>query len=346
MVVKERVLFKVILCLIYLPKVSKLRTQFSSLRSLKMAQNQQSAVPMEHDHEIGQKEQLRDDQVKNNADGFVWEVDDIKRLHRFLVLGSDLPTYFVGERQLGIENAEAIKRLLEAGWGVEVVNTILTFSVEGRTAKQNPIMLALAMCARMGNLKTKQRAYDVLSQICRIPTHLFMFVAYSKAISKPGTGWGRAQRNAIKKWYTMKPPMKLAMDVTKYQKREGWTHVDLARLAHFKSDNPAIKCVLRYAVRGFDQMLTAFPDSNQNSGELNSVLRFLKAVEEMKKLNIENEDRVVELIVQEQLVREHIPTVCLGSTKVRCMIIWGYEEVTKENKGKEGSGKWITQIAK
>lgn len=281
-----------------------------------MAQNQ--SEPMEHDMQqsVCQKEQLRKDQVKNFAGGFVWQVDDKKRFVRFLVLGTEQPAYRPVDEQLGKDNARSIIRLLETGNGIEVVDTILKFSLEGRTSRQNPIMLALAMCARLGDLKTKQKAYEVLSEICRIPTHLFMFVAQSKILSQTGSGWGRAARKAIQKWYTTKQPMKLAMDVTKYQKREGWSHADIARVAHMKSDNPAIQCVLKYAVRGFDEMTAAFPESDQNSQELKSVLRFLKAVEEMKKLTIENEDRVVELIEGQDLVREHIPTVCLGSIKV------------------------------
>ena len=265
---------------------------------------------------IPPSEKIRDDQVENSAEGMVWRVDDINRLRRFLVLGSEGATYYTGERELGKENARAIWCLFEAGRGVEVVNEILTFSLEGRTAKQNSIMLALAMCARLGDLPTKRRAYEVMPQICRIPTHLFMFVAQSKKLSPDGKGWGRAPRKAIQKWYIEKSPMKLAMAITKYQKREGWSHADIARVTHLKSDNPAIQCVLKYVVRGFAEMSTAFPDSVQNSEELNSVLNFFKAVEEMKMLTMEDADRVVELIEGQQLVREHIPTVCLRSEKV------------------------------
>jgi 60 kDa SS-A/Ro ribonucleoprotein len=265
---------------------------------------------------IPQNEKIRDDQVENSAKGMVWQVNDLNRLRRFLVLGSEQATYSIEKKELGIENAKAILRLFEAGRGVEVVNEILTFSLEGRTAKQDSIMLALAMCARLGDLPTKRRAYEVMPQICRIPTHLFMFVAQSKKLSHPTTGWGRAPRKAIQKWYNEKSPMKLAMAITKYQKREGWSHADIARVTHLKSDNPAIQCVLKYAVRGFAEMSTAFPDSVQNSEELNSVLSFFKAVEETKKLTMDNEDRVVELIEGQQLVREHILTVCLGSKKV------------------------------
>jgi 60 kDa SS-A/Ro ribonucleoprotein len=278
--------------------------------------NQQPAEPMEQSDNIPQTEKIRKDQVENSAKGMVWLVDDMNRLRRFLVLGSEQPTYYIGKRELGMENAKAILRLFEAGRGLEVVNEILIFSLEGRTAKQDPIMLALAMCARLGDLPTKRRAYELMPQICRIPTHLFMFVVFSRKLSQDGKGWGRAPRKAIQKWYIEKSPMKLAMAITKYQKREGWSHADIARVTHLKSDNPAIQCVLKYAVRGFAEMSTAFPDSVQNSEELNSVLSFFKAVEDMKKLTMDNEDRVVELIEGHQLVREHIPTVCLGSKKV------------------------------
>ncbi|CAB3994153.1 60 kDa SS-A Ro ribonucleo -like, partial [Paramuricea clavata] len=287
-----------------------------------MAQNHQTPnqqpEPMEHQtsDNIPQSEKIRKNQVENSAEGMVWRVDDMNRLHRFLVLGSEGGTYYTGERELGKENAKVILRLFKAGRGVEVVNKILTFSLEGRTAKQDPVILALAMCARSDDLPTKQRAYEVMPQICRIPTHLFMFVLYSKKVSHPSTGWGKASRKAIQKWYIEKSPMQLAMAITKYRKHKGWSHADIARVTHLKSDNPAIQCILRYAARGFTEMSTAFPDSVQNSEELNSVLSFFKAVEEMKKLTMDDEDRVVELIERQQLVREHIPTVCLGSKKV------------------------------
>lgn len=278
----------------------------------------QLQTPIEHDTDgdVPQSAKLAEAQVEDSAGGFVWIVDDLKRFHRFLILGSELPTFYIGDKRLGRENAKAIFRLIDSGRGVEVVEVITKFSVEGRTAKQGPIMFSLAICARSGDLKTKQKAYEVLSKVCRIPTHLFTFIDYCEKLSAPTTGWGRAHRNGIKKWYTSKAPMKLAMDVTKYQKREGWSHVDVARLTHVKAENEATKCVLRYVVKGFEAMLTAFPESNDCNEEIKKVVHFLKAVEEMKTLTTDNEERIAELILNEHLVREHIPTTCLSSKKV------------------------------
>jgi 60 kDa SS-A/Ro ribonucleoprotein len=273
-------------------------------------------------------------QIPNSVGGFVWKVDDMKRLHRFLVLGSDTPTYYIEDRKLGIENARAISNLLQAGRGLEVVNDIRTYSVEGRTVKQQPMMLALALCAREGDLKTKRKAYEVLPEVCRIPTHLFMFVAFCETFSKgpdggKSTGWGRAHRNGLKKWYISKSndPMKLAKDVTKYQKREGWSHRDVARLMHLKPEGQDIRdelrVIMKYVVRGWKEcMQFCFPADrsvpHMGIGEgTNAVLEFLKAVEDVKGVESGNDSEVVRLINTYNLVREHIPTPFLKSLEVR-----------------------------
>ena len=264
-------------------------------------------------------------QVTNDESGYVWKVDDLKRLHRFLVLGSESPTFYIGERELEVENARAISNLLQAGRGVEVVNEILKYSLEGRTVKQNSIMLALAMCARHIDLSTKHRAYEVVPQVCRTPTHLFMFVNLCKRMSSPTTGWGRAHRKAMKKWYTSKEPMKLALDITKYQKREGWSHRDIARLMHLQPRGSGVRdelaVIMMYIARGWDEVMQHYFPAEGNRPLIdqgtNKVLEFLKAVEDVKKMTVENESDVVQLIHDYHLVREHIPTPCLNLVEVR-----------------------------
>jgi len=46
------------------------------------------------------------------------------------------------------------------------------------------------------------------------------------------TGWGRMMRQAIASWYLDKDPKSLAMHITKYPQREGWSNRDLLRLSH------------------------------------------------------------------------------------------------------------------
>ncbi|XP_046844075.1 60 kDa SS-A/Ro ribonucleoprotein-like isoform X1 [Xenia sp. Carnegie-2017] len=263
-------------------------------------------------------------ETENSLQDFVWKVDDMKRLRRFLVLGSETPTYYIDARKLAIENAKALSNLLEAGRGVEVVNEIERYSIEGRTPRQQTILFSLAVCARKGDLATKRQAYNALPRICRIPTHLFMFIEFCKLLSKPGKGWGRAHRNAIKRWYKEKDPWKLAMDITKYQKHERWSHSDVARLMHLNSEGTDVSdelfVIMKYVVCGWQELNAYFfpqdeTTSHRSIGENgNAVLEFFRAVEEVKTL--QEEARVVELINQYNLVREHIPTHWLNSKEV------------------------------
>jgi hypothetical protein len=62
--------------------------------------------------------------------------------------------------------------------------------------------------------------------MCRTPTQIFQLIKYIEGLDPNSTGWGRGLRRAICKWYNSAAnnPMRLAMHVTKYQKRHGWSH--------------------------------------------------------------------------------------------------------------------------
>jgi 60 kDa SS-A/Ro ribonucleoprotein len=268
------------------------------------------AAPMETEQDEGSVPQYKPlpGQVPNSAGGFSYQVDDLQRLRRFLVLGTEGGTYYITERALGKQNAESILRLIQGGRGVEVVQEITKYSLEGRTPKQNPIIFALALCAREDDRDTKAAAYEALNKICRIPTHLFAFVSYCESLSV-GTGWGRAHRRAVGNWYLERSPKALAMAVTKYQQREGWAHKDLLRLSHVKTDKVGSNCVLKYVIKG----LEACQMDYGGVAETQEILDFLLAVESAKSCD---EYYLVQLIKEHGLVREHVPSVHLNSIPV------------------------------
>lgn len=179
---------------------------------------------------------LSEKQVPNSESGYVWHVTDMNRLQRFLCFGSEGGTYYIKEQKLGFGNAEALIRLIEEGRGCEVVQEIKTFSQEGRAAKQEPLLFALAICSQCSDAKTKQAAFKAVPEVCCIPTHLFTFIQFKKDLKegmKCGM-WGRALRKAVADWYNGKNGMALALAVTKYKQRSGWSHKDLLRLSHLK----------------------------------------------------------------------------------------------------------------
>lgn len=168
-------------------------------------------------------------QVPNSAGGYSFVVDDFDRLDRFLILGSEGGTYYVGERKLSLDNARTVVKLVQKD-GLRVVSRIVEVSESGRAPKNDPAIFALALAAHYGDEATKRAAYATLPRVARTPTHLFMFLALRK--SNGLGGWSRGLRRAVSAWYNEKPVDKLAYQIIKYRNREGYTHKDVLRLAH------------------------------------------------------------------------------------------------------------------
>ena len=277
-------------------------------------------------------------QVANSAGGFSFAVTDEQRLARFLVLGSEGGTYYTKPVKHTAENLAALLRLIAGGKGPQAVGIIKQISVEGRAPKQTPTLTALAVCCQLGCEATKTAAYEALPAICRIPTHLFEFLECAEAAAqthKGTTGWGRRHRRAVAAWYQGRAPAALAEAVTKYQKRNGWSHLDALRLCHAAPASPAHGVVQTYVVKGLEAATklaaleepatppraastkrSSTDDAQQDTAVL---LEYLTAVEQAKVLTMqseEEEDRMATLIREARLRREHVPSCLLNSVKV------------------------------
>lgn len=64
-------------------------------------------------------------------------------------------------------------------------------------------------------------------------------------------GCGRAMRRALAHWYTGMPADKLAMQVIKYQSRDGWSHRDILRKAHPRRKDNQHAAVIDWAAHGW-----------------------------------------------------------------------------------------------
>ncbi len=167
-------------------------------------------------------------QVANSAGGYAWQLTDEQRLDRFLVLGSEGGTYYVGERSLTLANANVVLRRVQAD-GLGTVRRIVEVSEAGRAPKNDPALFALAVAATKGDDKTRAAALAALPRVARIGTHLFTFVDNAEALGK---GWGRGMKRAVGNWYLERSPDALAYQLCKYQQRGGRSHRDLLRQAH------------------------------------------------------------------------------------------------------------------
>lgn len=181
--------------------------------------------------------------AKNDAGGVGFILDKWARLDRFLILGSENGTYYVGENKLTKENATAALECIKED-GLRVVRRIVEISVAGRAQKNEPALYILAMCAGLGDADTKGDALDALKQVARIGTHLFHFAEYVEGFR----GWGRALRHAVGDWYNFMPIDDLAGMVVKYKQRDGWSNRDLLRLSHPKTTESARRGIYDWVV--------------------------------------------------------------------------------------------------
>lgn len=193
---------------------------------------------------IPQSQPLRSDQVPNAAGGYVWATDRWEQLDRFLMLGTVGGSYYIGERELTMQNVESIDQCI-AEDAVRVASRAATISHEGRALKNDPAIFVLARVAVSGGAAARRAALDALPTVCRIPTHLFHFVEFHKAL---GGKWNRSLRQAIARWYLDKSELGLALHLTKYQSRDGWSNADLLRLAHVKPQTIAQSWMFAHAI--------------------------------------------------------------------------------------------------
>lgn len=180
-------------------------------------------------------------QVQNSAGGYTFQLEPMKQLERWLILGSEGGTYYATERKLTIENARVVQACLDLDPRA-TVDLIGQVSTSGRAPKNDPAIFALALA--MAHPVAREAAGCRIAQVCRTGTHLFQFVEAVSAMR----GWGRGLKGAVAHWYTSRTPEALAYQVAKYPQRDGMSHKRLLRRAHpvSREHNP----IFRYVVGG------------------------------------------------------------------------------------------------
>jgi len=255
-------------------------------------------------------------QVQNAAGGYVYPVDDMVRLERFLILGAEGGSYYVGERKLTQQNAEATIRCIKQN-GVATVQKIVEISDSGRAPKNDPAIFALALCTAFGDDNTKREAFSAVNKVCRIGTHIQKFAAACNELR----GWGRGLKKAIANWYLSKTPDQLAYQAVKYQQREGWSHRDLLRLSHPATLDSKLQAVLRWITHGtaIGEMEVDRKGIKKSYAATNTVPKLIEGFEQAKIMGTETKTTakdIVKLIEEYNLPREAIPTRFLKEKEI------------------------------
>jgi 60 kDa SS-A/Ro ribonucleoprotein len=275
--------------------------------------------------------------------GAVFKADKWTRLRRFLILGSETGSIYQPQKQLAIQNIKVVAECL-AEDSDRTLEEIADISENGRAAKPDAAILALAMASVVADDDVRREAYYLVSTVCRTGTHLLHFAAYRKLL---GGGWGRGMREAVGGWFTDKTPRDLAYQAVKYPSRDGWALRDLLRLAHPGPFTQERSHLLRYITKG-QSALVDYADllRRQNSApSYPDWATFLMAVEVIKryvaeKYTIQQLTEIIDLIREYRIPREALPTQLLNEREVwEAMLLDGHMPLHAmiRNLGKMGS---------
>lgn len=238
-----------------------------------------------------QTEPLNSRQTKNNAGGFVYATNLWATMERFLILGSEGGSYYVGEQKLTTLGAHNVIKAIETD-GKRAVDMIVGVSDSGRAVKNDPALFALALAAASEDRATRQYALANLNKVARIPTHLFHFINYVQGLR----GWGRSLRTAVANWYVGKGADAIAYHAVKYQSRDGWSNKDVIVLAHPPRTSDAHSAVFNWIMKGKEGITEHTP---------RVILGFQAAHAAT------TAKRVAELVREHNLTREMLPTPML-----------------------------------
>ena len=264
----------------------------------------------------------------NNAGGQSFLVTRTQMFLRFLILGSDKPQYYVSDKENNLEHLTNILMMIEEGDGLKMVQTMVDVSLNARAPKQTYTFIALSICSLNDDLELKKAANEAVLKICRIPTHLFEYLDLREKISlklKKTTGWGKAHRKIVGRWYNEhrgSNELELVRSCTKYSNRHGYTHRDALRLCHSKPNSGARKIIYSYLTKGFEDSVTVSKSLTEKSLPKDSLLKITEvldhiiAVEDAKALKPNEHSKMCELIMKHRLVREHVPSDLLNSKEV------------------------------
>jgi 60 kDa SS-A/Ro ribonucleoprotein len=190
---------------------------------------------------VPQHQPLNAHQIPNHAGGYAYAIKPFEQLRRFLILGTEGGTYYVGERDLTRAAIGCIDACITAD-ATEVQRLTEEVSGRGLAPSNDPALFVLAKLARAGKM-----SWSALPTVARTASHLFRWMSYYKAL---GGKSNRAIRSAIARWYTDRAPDQLAYQMAKYQNRYGWSHKDLLRVAHPHPEQSAHAALFKWAVKG------------------------------------------------------------------------------------------------
>jgi 60 kDa SS-A/Ro ribonucleoprotein len=255
---------------------------------------------------VPQNIRSRPDEVQNSAGGYVFQVNKWDQLRRFLIMGTEGGTFYIQEKELTIENANAVLSCIKED-RQRTLNMIVEVSDQGLAFRQDPAIFALALCVT-DTPKNTPLPREAFLKVIRTGSHLLRFSSYVKELR----GWGKGLRKLYAAWYNSKELENLIYQTVKYQNRYQWTHRDVLRKAHVTPMTDGHKSLYKW-ITDRDSILATDDEGNKHTNATG--LALVDAFMEANYSGI-TEKRLITLINNFGLTHEMIPTEFKNSVKV------------------------------
>ena len=239
------------------------------------------------------------DKMKLNHDGrgYVYQVDDLVWLKRFLLLPIT-HQYYRNIKAVYDEAVSKIKNLID-NEPEKMIEITADYSWSGKIYKADNAIFILFMLWINGKRELVEKYFD---KIVRIPTHLFMFMSFLDAYYGYGKiPTGSRLKKIIRNWMYNH---KLDYYMLKYQSRHNIHWYDILNLVHPKPRNE------------LDDMLFAYHIDSEKFKEKYkpNVSSLLDAFLELRKATRLSE--VIKIIEKQNVPWEFIPTEWLNEPKI------------------------------
>lgn len=246
--------------------------------------------------------------------GYAFKLTPLDQLRRFLIMGVEAGTVYLGADEIAYKNVAAVDAALAAD-GVKAIDLAVQVSEEGRALKNGPALYVVAAGCASKDEAVRRAAFAAIPKVCRTGTHLLNFVAEVQELR----GWGSGLQRAVGRWFE-RPADSLAYQVAKYKQRDGFSMRDLLRLVHPVPSSAAHEAIFRYVVSGADGLgerqvkgseKSARRDRSYPAAASKKMPGIILAMEEALKLDCEKKaDRrkMADLIVEHNLSHEMLPS--------------------------------------
>lgn len=161
------------------------------------------------------------------------------RFKRFLYTSTEIPKYITGDPELHegyeIEKIKSVADLLQSRTPEVILNILEIVNSENLIPRRQTLFFAFAVSATLTTDDVfKHKLYTTLLNIIKNSEDLCTFL---KFYTKQKKNFSSAINKVIGAYYFKKEPHDLIEEVTTSKGYHSWTHKDLIKLSHCKSES-------------------------------------------------------------------------------------------------------------